>query len=115
MAAARHRLKCEQGATFRLVGTYRGSDGEPVDLTGCTARMQVRRRAGAEPVLLDLSSGDGITLGGIAGTVAIVIDADTTADLPDGRFAYDLEIESDGGEVTRLLEGDFVVDPEVTR
>jgi len=32
-----------------------------------------------------------------------------------GRFVYDFEVESAGGEVTRILEGKFTVKAEVTR
>jgi len=56
----------------------------------------------------------GITLGGAAGTIAITIDADYTSKLDDGTYVYDLELTSSSGIVTRLLEGQFVVTPEVT-
>jgi hypothetical protein len=32
-----------------------------------------------------------------------------------GRYVYDVEITSSGGEVTRVLEGQVEVTPEVTR
>ena len=44
----------------------------------------------------------------------ITIDADYTSDLDDGSYVYDLELTSSSGTVTRLLEGQFVVTPEVT-
>jgi hypothetical protein len=56
----------------------------------------------------------GITLGGAAGTIVVTIDADYTSDLIDGSYVYDLELTSSSGTVTRLLEGQFVVTPEVT-
>lgn len=56
----------------------------------------------------------GITLGGTAGTIVITIDADYTSALNDGTYVYDLELTSSSGTVTRLLEGQFVVTPEVT-
>lgn len=56
----------------------------------------------------------GITLGGVAGTVVITIDAAYTADLTSGNYVYDLELTSSNGTVTRLLEGQFIVTPEVT-
>ena len=39
----------------------------------------------------------------------------TTAALSPGKFYYDLEIESGGGVVTRLLQGVARVTPNVTR
>jgi hypothetical protein len=56
----------------------------------------------------------GITLGDAAGTIVVTIDADYTSVLDDGTYVYDLELTSSGGTVTRLLEGQFVVTPEVT-
>jgi hypothetical protein len=32
-----------------------------------------------------------------------------------GRWVYDIELTSSGGEVTRILEGRFIVTPQVTR
>lgn len=118
MAAGRHRIKCEQGTTFRLVATYKDDSGDPVNLTGYSARMQVRRSHASDSTLLDLASTGGsprITVAGSTGVITVTVPASITAELPAGRFVYDLEIISGGGEVTRIIEGDFVVDPEVTR
>lgn len=56
----------------------------------------------------------GITLGGTAGTVVITIDAGYTSKLTSGNYVYDLELTSSSNVVTRLLEGQFTVTPEVT-
>ena len=57
----------------------------------------------------------GITLGGTAGTVVINITAAQTTALTAGSYVYDLELTSGGGVVTRILEGKFVITPEVTQ
>ena len=102
-----------QGATFDQQLIWK-IDDTPVDLTTYTARMQVRRDYSATDTIVDIADGDGITLGE-DGEIDIYIDADDTSDLPRGSFVYDLELESDSGEVTRLLQGAFIVSPEVTR
>jgi hypothetical protein len=56
----------------------------------------------------------GITLGGAAGTIVVTIDADYTSKLTSGNYVYDLELTSSSNVVTRLLEGQFTVTPEVT-
>lgn len=106
-------LTCYQGASFDRTLTWK-IDGLAVNLTGYTARMQVRADYGAA-VALNLASGTGITLGGAAGTIAVVITPVQTAALAAGNYVYDLELESSTGDVTRLVEGVFTVDPEVTR
>lgn len=105
----------EQGATFQMDVTWKATDGTPVDLTGSTARMQLRETYDSGSTLVSLTSGSGITLGGTAGTVTIVITAAQTAALPIVAGVYDLEVESGTGVVTRLLQGVFEVTPEVTR
>lgn len=57
----------------------------------------------------------GITLGGSAGTIVINITAAQTTALTAGNYVYDLELTSGGGFVTRILEGKFVITPEVTQ
>jgi hypothetical protein len=57
----------------------------------------------------------GITLGGTAGTVTLTITASATAAVTAATYYYDLELIAGGGSVERVMQGQFVVDPEVTR
>lgn len=112
----RYDLEIKQGATLSLTATWKDSTGTAVNLTGYTARMQVRSTYDATSTILSLTSGSGITLGGSAGTIAITASATTTAALTaPWSGVWDLELVSGGGEVTRLLEGAATVSPEVTR
>lgn len=110
-------LMCYQGATFDYSMTWT-SAGSAVDLTDYSARLQVRESYAAGSALVSLTVGTGITLGGTAGTIGLEISAEDTAAFGftrDRQFIYDLELESSSGNVTRLLEGKFLVYPEVTR
>ena len=128
MAAATLDLTIEQGATFRLSFVYgtRGADdvdgnptiGTPHNLTGCSAKMQIRQRAG-EPVLIDLEtvtdpSVAGIMLGGVDGTVAIHIPDELTDTLVVRRARYDLKIIYPSGDERRILKGKVTIDPATT-
>lgn len=116
MSAGTYDIYFEQGATFNRVLTWQDPSGTPINLTSYSARMQVRTRKSATDVLLSLTTANGrITLGGIAGTIALNVDAVTSAAMSAGNFVYDLELVSAGGEVTRLLEGEFICSAEVTR
>jgi hypothetical protein len=112
----RYDLEIKQGATLSLTATWKDSAGTAVNLTGYTARLQVRATYDSSSTILSLTSAAGITLGGAAGTIAITASATTTAALT-APFSgvYDLELVSGGGEVTRLLEGTATVSPEVSR
>lgn len=114
MAAAEYNIYCDQGSTLSLTLTYKDSTEAPVNLTGYTARMQVRTSYNATDTLLNLTNGSGLTLGGSAGTIAVSVSATTTATLPTGNFVYDLEIVQ-GSTVTKLIRGAFRVRPEVTK
>lgn len=103
-----------QGATFDLSLTW-NVNSSPVNLTGYTSRMQVRSSFDSDTAILNLTSGSGITLGGTTGTILINATAATTAGVATGQYVYDLELVSGGSAVTRLIQGTFIVDPEVTK
>lgn len=104
---------CLQGATFDTIFTY-SVGGTPINLTGYTAAMQVRPSYPAAPII-SLTTGNGITLGGAAGTIRVQIAAGTTASYKAAQLLYDLELTSGSGVVIRLLQGRFTITSEVTR
>lgn len=111
-------LTVYQGATWTQTLIWKtGAPATPVDLTGCTARMQARTRTEApDPPLLSLTTeAGGIALGGVLGTVDLTLSALATAALPAGSYVYDLEIVHPDGTVTRLAMGKIKIIPEVTR
>ena len=116
---AKLKFTIYQGATFRKRLTWKAPDGTPIDLTGCTARMQVRSEVESDVVLLSLTTENGgITLGGSAGTVNLYLGAVATAALAFEGGVFDLEIIHPGAlpdDVTRLGQGYLNVSPEVTR
>jgi hypothetical protein len=115
---AKLKLTIYQGATFRKRLRW-SAGGAPIDLTGCTARMQVRPEVDSPTVLIDLTTeNSGIALGGAAGTVDLYIGATSTAAITWESGVFDLEIVHPGvmpDEVTRIAEGSVTVSPEVTR
>ncbi|MFN4894210.1 MAG: hypothetical protein ACK5HO_00315 [Pseudomonadota bacterium] len=114
MAAGLYDIIIEQGATFTLNATWKDSTGAPVNLTGYSARMQVRPSYESEEVLASLVSPTNITLGGALGTIVATIAATDTQKLTMQEGVYDLELEI-GGVVTRLLQGKAIISWEVTR
>lgn len=114
MTPGKYNLVCPQGATFSKQLTW-AIDGDPVDLTSYTARMQVREKYTSTVAILNLTTENGgILLGDDEGTIQIEIDATTTSGIVAKDYVYDIELVS-SSTVTRLLEGRFIVTPEVTR
>jgi len=115
MAAGTLDFTIEQGATFNLLLTWK-IDGTPVNITNWTARLAARVDVEDSEVILSLTtSNGGITLGGAAGTISLNQTATQTAVLPAGTYVYDLELISAVGVVTRLVQGELDISPEVTR
>jgi hypothetical protein len=108
--SGKYNIVAEQGATFNLNFTVQ-VNGVALNLTGYTFAMQVRRSTSATTTLLNLTSATMTSVGHVSATVS----AATMATVPAGRWVYDIELTSSGAEVTRILEGRFIVTPEVTQ
>lgn len=116
MPAGKYDITIEQGATFSLVLSWKDSQGNPIDLTGYTAKMDVRRSYSSSDTLLSLrTNGEGIQIQELNGKINLSASAELTEKLPPVSAVYDLELTSPGGIVTRLLEGRVVISPEITR
>lgn len=105
-------LTIVQGATLDLLLTYKDSAGVVINLTGYTARLKIKTAvAGTE--LVSLTEADGLVLGGAAGTIRVQRSAALTAAYTWSRGVYDLELIT-GGVVSRIIEGNVLVRPEIT-
>lgn len=115
MLAGIYKIKIDQGATFERLLVVRDEDDNLMNLTGYTARMQVRPEIDSNEILVELTTENGrLVLGGANGTIYMTLSPEITETI-DTDGMYDLEIVSNGGAVHRLMRGPFVVNPEVTR
>ena len=122
MPAVNRALSMEQGATFVMSFawvmesvTTPGEPGAAYDLTGCTARMQIRKSLTSSPLVTATTENGKITIQGVLGRVTVKLEDEDT-DLLNVRTAvYDLEVEFPSGDVYRLLEGKVLISPNVTR
>jgi hypothetical protein len=116
-----YNLCINQGATYTKVfvwtagacpcGTV-GAAPSAVDLTGYTATMQFRPFPLSTTLLYDASSN--ITLGGVNGTITLVIPAANTETFTWWQGVYDLLLTDSSGNATRLLMGSISVSPGVS-
>jgi len=110
-----YNIKARQGATFRLALNWKPG-GVLADLTGYSARMQVRRTAETTTTLLDLQSpASGLVLGGVGWNVVATATAAAMAAVKAGAAVYDLELTAPDGTVVPVLAGRFDIAAEVTR
>lgn len=115
MALSTYDILAEQGSNYLTTITYTDDDGDPVNLTGYTARMQVRKFASSPIPFLTLTSSSGLSITAGTGVIGMAITAAALSAVPAGSYKYDLEIVSGAGQVTKLLGGDFEIQAEVTR
>ena len=113
MPAAKLNISVEQGATFSKRLVWRDKNKRPVNLTGYTAKMQVRASASSPVVIFELSTANGrISFPG-AGVVQLDISASDTDTI--GAGVYDLKLYAPAGQEIRFIEGKFTVLPGVTK
>ena len=109
----RQDLEIIQGATMRLALVWEQPAGTPVNLTGWSARLQIRINRNS-PVLFEMSTANGrITLGTNDGHIDLNASASETDVLDFSSAMYDLDMISPGNEVTTLLSGKIFLNPGV--
>lgn len=114
---AKHDLTIYQGQTFICHLLWKDGQGIPINLTGYSARSEWRRSSRSQDILYSLSSKEdnGIQVDGDSGRILLTIPADVSSGFKFRNAVYDLELINPSGEVTRLIEGEVIVSPEVTR
>lgn len=86
----------------------------PQSLVGYIARLTIKNRVGGDVLLALTSVAGDIVLDDTAKTITINLSATVTAALTWKTGVYDLELESDDGVVTAVLEGTVAVSNEIT-
>ena len=127
MIAGIYNITCEQGSSFlRILEIQKpdiatdptGQTFEDFDLTGYTARMQVRRTIDSDSALVTLTTENlGLEINPTEDTINMIkmsMAASVTASI-NSSGVYDLEIVDTTGFVSRVVKGVFTLVPEVTR
>lgn len=103
----------QQGTDFTETITVKTREGSLVDFSGASAFRAQMRRGYFETVGYDL----GITAldGGTTGRLRLSMSNITSATLKPGIYVFDVEVVSSSNTISRPLEGQIEVTPEVTR
>lgn len=116
MMAVTFNTTIDQGADWYITFVYENPDGTPVNITNYTAALQMRTSPLAKTAVLTLTTSNaGLTITGNSGTINAHATNVQTSAITNGKYAYDLEITSPSGVVTRLVQGTVEVSPQVTR
>jgi hypothetical protein len=88
----------------------------PIDLTGMTARMQIRAKLDSDVVIHELTTeNSGIVLDNTTKQIKLTIPAATTAGFTFTTAVYNLEIIDSTGIVSSFSRGTITLTKEVTR
>ena len=111
MSAGTYNFIIDQGATFTRTLTVK-ENGSAMNLTGYSVASLMRSTHDSSTVVGTFTCTISNASGGI---ITMSMTASATGAIEEAIYVYDLEIVSGSGTVTRLLEGEVTVNPEVTR
>ena len=115
MTAAVHNFTVEAGATFVVIFKWLSS-GAPVNLTGATAKLQVRETSKSSAVLFEASTANGkLSIAAALGEITLTITATESTAFAWTFGKYDLEVTNASGTIHRLVRGTVSISAEVTK
>lgn len=121
MTSGEYNIQIVQAATWRRtfvvtqVAENPSDPEEVVDLTGCTIRSQIRKKADKDPYVIDLNTGAEITLTDPEnGEFKIDIHYLVTAEFPKGGYEWDLFILWPDDTCDRWWYGEVELIPNIT-
>jgi hypothetical protein len=99
------KINAYSGATLSLSFTAKDEDGDPVDLTGYTARAEVRPTISSSTITLNLSPTIPTPANGI---ITISITDEVTALIEPGAYVWGLVLVTPAGGVIPIESGPIV-------
>lgn len=110
MAAVPLNLTLEQGTDFQVNFTVRNKDQTPLNLFGFSASSEMRKHYTAEKKYdFQVDFIDRAT-----GKLRLTMSDSVTSTLAEGRYVYDVFIESANGTRTKVVAGMVLVQPGVS-
>lgn len=114
MAAGTHNIVIDKGSDFAFQVNVK-QNGVAVDLTNYSARAQLRATKTSTSALV-ATFNCSVLSPASNGSINISLPNASTSNVEPGKYYYDLEIyTANNAAVTRLLQGDVTVTPEITR
>jgi DUF4097 and DUF4098 domain-containing protein YvlB len=121
METQEYDIEIVAGVTFKLSFSLKDANGV-MNLSGYSAKMQIRKTRTSESVLAELSTTNGkITLNAPnTGDLELKLPEAETRNLdkklsPDGKALYDLKLTDASGDSFLLLQGDVIIRRAITQ
>lgn len=113
--AVQKNFEIDQNTTFTFTVEYKDSQGNPIDLTGASAKLQVRDTKGGSRLAFTLTSpSGGITIDPALGKLTVRMTPTQTNKLFYPKSSYDLMVTDIYLVKTKLLEGFITLSRSVT-
>jgi len=113
--AGQKNFEVDQNATFSFIVEYKDNNGAAINLTGSTAKMQVRDTQGGSKLAFTLTSpSGGIIITPELGKLVIKMTPTQTSKLFYPKSAYDIMITDSNSNKIKLVEGFLTLSRSVT-
>jgi hypothetical protein len=99
------KVNAYSGATLSLSFTCKDEAGDPVDLTGYTARAEVRPTISSDTLTLDLAPTIPTPANGV---ISVSIADEVTATIEPGAYVWGLVLETPAGGVIPIESGPII-------
>ncbi len=109
--AALSNIYIDQGSDFQTVISLTDSNGDALNLTGYSALAQIRKTHGSTTIAATFTT----ALTTDSGQVTLSLADTVTAAMTSGRYVYDVLLTDGSGDKTRVLEGQAILTPGVSR
>jgi len=109
--AAISNIFIDQGTDFSVTVDVTDANGSPLNLSGYTAASQIRKSYASSSASATFST----SISEASGQVTMSLTDTQTSGLAAGRYLYDLNITSSASVTSRVVEGQVIVTPGVTR
>lgn len=109
--AAISNLFIDQGSDYSNIISVKANNGQPLNLDGYTVKSQIRKSFGSN-IAFQFNA---TVFSSISGRIRLQLSASDSEQIPPGRYLYDVEITSQTGFITRVVEGVLIMTPQITK
>ena len=109
--AALSNIYIDQGSDFSTIISLTDSNGDVLNLSGYTALAQIRKTYGSTTIAGTFTT----SLAADTGQLTMSLTDVVTTAIASGRYVYDVLLTDGSGDKTRVLEGQAVLTPGVSR
>lgn len=112
--AGQKNWEVDVNTTYSFSVAYKDPNGDPIDITGSTAKMQVRNAQGDKLAFTLTSPSGGITIDGPNGLITVKMTPTQTSKLFYPKSVYDLMLTDSQANKIKLVGGYLTASRSVT-